>query len=84
MARFENRLQNMPAGERFLDSVAAKALNYLCLSNTYGNDFVALLNKLHLLRRTHHKFIFITPCVCVLHVRPLSQAVIRHVNTNVI
>jgi hypothetical protein len=55
-----------------MNSVAAKALNYLCLSSTYGSDFVALLNELHLLRRTYHRFIFVAPCVYVTYPGPFS------------
>jgi len=66
-----------------MNSVAAKALNYLCLSNTYGSDFVALLNELHLLSRSYHRFILLH-LVCMLLVPAFPQAVIRHVNTNVI
>ena len=76
MARFENRLftrlQDKPAGRHFMKSVAAKALNCLCLFNTYGRDFVALPNELHLLRRTYHRFIFIAPCVYATYPGPFS------------
>jgi len=55
-----------------MHSVAAKVLNYLCLSNTYGSDFVAALNELHLLRRTYHRFIFVASCVYVTYPVPFS------------
>ena len=66
------RLRDMPAGEHFINSVAAKVFNYLCLFNTYGSDFVALLNKQHLLRRTYSRFIFIAPCVYATYPGPFS------------
>jgi len=40
-------------------------------------------NKLHLLRRTQHRFVLIAPTSCALHVSAISQATIRHVNTKI-
>jgi len=44
----------------------------MCLINSYGSHSVVLLNKLHLPRRTQHKFISIAPYIYVTRFAPFS------------
>jgi hypothetical protein len=84
MTRFENRLSSSSrhaSRSEFHEFSRGEILNYVRLSNTYGSYFVALLNKVRLLRRTHHRFIFYCAlCVCYMSgpfLRPSSDMSIQ-------